>query len=281
MKEYHGKVAVVTGAAAGMGRSLAVLLSEAGAQVAICDVDADGLAITVELCRVAGARPFAAVVNVAERSAMNDFAADVKFEFGRVEYVFNNAGIAFMGVVERTDDKDFERVMDVDFWGVYNGTKAFLPYLIESGEGHIVNTSSVFGLLAVPSQSAYNAAKFAVRGFTEALRQEMLLSGHNLKVSCVHPGGIRTDVARNAASADGEIDPKLVALFDRIAITSSDVAARSILRGAAKGKPKILVGVDAHLMDLTVRLLGASYQRPLSWAMGRAVPEWFRSGPAA
>lgn len=276
MKGYQGKVTVVTGAASGMGRSLAVQLAEAGARVAICDVDGQGLEGTDDLCRAAGAAPIVAVVNVAERAAMSDFAARVAAEYAGVDYVFNNAGVAFCGAVERTDDKDFERVIDVDFWGVYNGTKAFLPYLIESDEGHIVNTSSVFGLFAVPSQSAYNAAKFAVRGFTESLRQEMLLSGHNVKVSCVHPGGIRTEVARNATSADGEIDDSLVSLFDRLAVTSADSAARTILRGAAKGKPKILVGPDAHLLDLAVRLLGSAYQRPLAWTVGRVVPQWFR-----
>lgn len=280
-KAYLGKVAVVTGAAAGMGRSLAIQLAEAGARVAVCDVDSLGLEETASRCRAAGAAPVVALVNVAEREAMNTFAARVASELGGVDYVFNNAGIAFAGIVERTEDKDFERVIDVDFWGVYNGTKAFLPYLLESDEGHLVNTSSVFGLFAVPSQSAYNAAKFAVRGFTESLRQEMLASGHNVKVSCVHPGGIRTDVARNATSAEGEIDPGLVGLFDKLALTSSDAAAGTILRGAAQGKPRILVGPDAHVMDLTIRLLGSRYQRPLAWAAGRALPQWFRPGSGA
>lgn len=278
MKAYDGKVVVVTGAAAGMGRSLAVQLSEAGARVAICDVDATGLDETARRCAHVGSPSLQAVVNVAERAAVLEFAASVARHFGGVDYVFNNAGVAFCGTVERAEAKDFERVMDIDFWGVYNGTKAFLPYLIASDQGHVVNISSIFGLFGVPSQSAYNAAKFAVRGFSESLRQEMLASGHNVKVSCVHPGLIRTDVARNATSADGDVDSSVVALFDRLALTSSDRAARTIMRGAAKGRSRILVGVDAHLADASIRLLGARYQRPLAWAMGRAVPQWFGPG---
>lgn len=281
MKAYQDKVAVVTGAAAGMGRSLAVQLSEAGARVAVCDVDGPGLEETVRRCRAVGAEPLATLVNVAEREAMQGFATQVVAEFGGVDYVFNNAGIAFAGIVERTEDKDFERVMDVDFWGVYNGTKAFLPYLLESEEGHLVNTSSVFGLFAVPSQSAYNAAKFAVRGFSESLRQEMLAGGRPVKVSCVHPGGIRTEIARNATAAGDEVDARMVSFFDKVTVTSADSAARVILRGAARGKAKILVGPDAHVVDVVIRVLGAHYQRPLAWLAGRYLPQWFRSGVAS
>lgn len=151
MKAYDGKVAVVTGAASGMGRALAVQLAEAGARIAICDVNDVGLEHTADLCRAAGAAPVTALVNVAEREVMNAFAATVAWELGGVDYVFNNAGIAFAGTLENADDKDFERVIDVDFWGVYNGTKAFLPYLLESDEGHVVNTSSVLGFFAVPA----------------------------------------------------------------------------------------------------------------------------------
>lgn len=192
------------------------------------------------------------------------FAADVMTRYGVVNYVFNNAGIAFLGTVERSEFKDIERVMDIDFWGVVNGTKAFLPHLIASGDGHLVNTSSVFGLFAVPTQNAYNAAKFAVRGFTESLRQEMLVSGAPVTVTCVHPGGIRTDIAKNSSSVDGKNPDNLVALFDKIAVTSSDKAARTILEAARKGKAKVLVGPDAKVLDLVVRILGSAYQRPLA-----------------
>ena len=147
---------------------------------------------------VFGAEVKADRLNVAEREEVLAYADDVVAHFGTVHQVYNNAGIAHNGNVEDSDFKDIERIMDVDFWGVVNGTKAFLPHVIASGDGHIVNISSLFGLIAVPGQSAYNAAKFAVRGFTEALRQEMLVAGHPVKVTCVHPGGIKTAVARNA-----------------------------------------------------------------------------------
>ncbi|MCX6399348.1 MAG: SDR family NAD(P)-dependent oxidoreductase [Propionibacteriales bacterium] len=280
MKAYQGKVAVVTGAAAGMGQSMAVLLARYGAEVAICDVHPERLQDTAMSCREAGAEPLVAVVDVSELGAMSDFAADVVARFGRVDYVFNNAGIAFSGTFEQSEIKDLERVMNIDYWGVVNGTRAFLPHLIASTDGHVVNTSSVFGLFGVPSQGAYSAAKFAVRGFTESLRQEMLLTHPSLKVSCVHPGGIRTDIARNATSAGDELEERLINLFDKIAVTSADRAARVILRGAARGRAKILVGPDAVLMDAAVRFLGSSYQRPLAWTIGRLVPTWFSTdGP--
>ena len=142
-------------------------------------------------------------LDVTEREAFELYADAVNEHFGKVNQIYNNAGIAFMGSVEVSQFKDIERVMDVDFWGVVNGTKVFLPHLIASGDGHVVNVSSVFGLFAVPGQAAYNAAKFAVRGFTEALRQEMLVAGHPVKVTCVHPGGIKTAIARNCRRRRG------------------------------------------------------------------------------
>lgn len=192
------------------------------------------------------------------------FAETVLARFGAVHDVFNNAGIGFVGTVENSDMKDLSRVLDVDYWGVVHGTKAFLPHLIASGDGRIANTSSVFGLFAVPTQSAYNAAKFAVRGFTESLRQEMLTAGHPVTVSSVHPGGVRTAIATKATGTNPEELQHLVQLFDRLARTTPEKAARVILDGTAKGKAKILVGADAHVSDLLVRILGSSYQRILA-----------------
>src|SRR6202012_5375239 len=142
--------------------------------------------------------------DVTEREAFQVYADQTNEHYGKVNQIYNNAGIAYIGDVDISQFKDIERVMDVDFWGVVNGTKAFLPHLIASGDGHVINISSLFGLIAVPGQSAYNAAKFAVRGFTEALRQEMLVAKHQVKVTCVHPGGIKTAVARNATAAEGQ-----------------------------------------------------------------------------
>jgi short-subunit dehydrogenase len=153
-------------------------------------------------------------------------------------------------------------VMDVDFWGVVNGTKAFLPHLIASGDGHVINISSVFGLFSVPGQAAYNSAKFAVRGFTEALRQEMILAGHPVKVTTVHPGGIKTAIARNMTAVEGLDKDELAQTFDnKLASTSPQKAARIILDGVRKNRARVLVGPDAKVLDLIVRVTGSRYQR--------------------
>lgn len=261
MKDFRDKVVVITGAGSGMGRELAVQLGRAGALLAISDVDPTGLAETERLVAATGARVHSQLLNVAEREAVLDYAETVAEEFGRVNAIFNNAGIAFNGEIERTEFKDFERVMDVDFWGVVNGTKAFLPHLIASGDGHIVNVSSLFGLLSQPGQSAYNSAKFAVRGFTESLNQEMIAAGHPVKVSCVHPGGIKTAIARNSTAPDGT-DPKRAAeFFDKyLARMPADKAASIIIAGVQKNRPRILVGGDAKMLDFWVRLSGSKYQ---------------------
>src|SRR5262249_10781636 len=143
-------------------------------------------------------------LDVTSRSAVLRYATAIVAEFGVVNIVINNAGIAFTGEIEKMSFEQLEHVIDVNFWGVVNGTKAFLPYVIASGDGHVVNISSLFGLMAMPSQGAYNAAKFAVRGFTEALREEMLAAGHPVRVTCVHPGGIKTPIARNAGAVESE-----------------------------------------------------------------------------
>ena len=207
-----------------------------------------------------GARVRGDLVDVAERERVEEYARDVVADLGRVNLVFNNAGIAYSGTVEEMSYKDVEKIMDVDFWGVVHGTKAFLPHLVESGDGHVVNISSIFGMFSMPSQSAYNAAKFAVRGFTESLRQEMALAQRPVKVTCVHPGGIATNIARNADQAEGRDHDELARSFDKVARTSPEKAAQVILAGVEKGKARVLVGADAHVLDLSVRLLGSRYQ---------------------
>jgi len=272
MSSYAGKVAVVTGASAGMGRSLAVELARARARLAICDVDAAGLAYTAKLCADLGAQVQQHTVNVAEREEVLVFADEVAAHYGVVNYVFNNAGIAFLGSVERSDFKDIERVMDVDFWGVVNGTKAFLPHLIASGDGHLVNTSSIVGFLGLPTMNAYAAAKFAVRGFTESLRQEMLASGAPVTVTCVHPGFVKTDIAKSSESVDGSTPDNIIAVFDRIAITSADDAAKTIIVGARKGRARILVGPDAKVLEFALRIVGSGYQRPMAKLLKTMLP---------
>ncbi|WP_174185028.1 SDR family NAD(P)-dependent oxidoreductase [Nocardia barduliensis] len=259
---FKNKVCVITGAGSGIGRALAVNLARRGAKLALSDIDVEGLAETTRRCEQLGAQVKSDRVNVVEREAVILYADAVKAHFGTVHQVYNNAGIAHHGEVIRSEYKDFERVMDVDFWGVVNGTKAFLPMVIESGDGHIVNVSSLFGLIAIPGQSAYNAAKFAVRGFTESLRQEMLVARHPVKVTCVHPGGIKTAVARNATYAEGIDSKSAASMFDKkLAIHTPEMAAQTITEGVRKGHGRVLIGWEAKLLDLFVRVTASGYQR--------------------
>jgi len=274
MRGFAGKVAVVTGAGSGIGQALAVELARSGASVAISDINTEGLADTEDRIKAIGAPVKADRLDVTEREAFVLYADAVKEHFGKVNQIYNNAGIAFAGDIEVSQFKDIEKVMDVDFWGVVNGTKVFLPHLIESGDGHVVNVSSLFGLFSVPGHGAYNAAKFAVRGFTEALRQEMELAGHPVKVTTVHPGGIKTNIVRNMSAVDTVDTSKLMKTFDkRLANTTPEQAARIILDGVRKNRARVLVGPDAKALDLIVRITGSGYQRLFSSVISRLVPE--------
>ena len=273
MNSFEGKVAVITGAGSGIGRALAVNLAKKGAKLALCDIDTEGLAETVRQAEALGATVKSDWLNVAEREAVLAYADAVVAHFGEVNQVYNNAGIAYNGDVEKSEFKDIEKIMDVDFWGVVNGTKAFLPHVIASGDGHIVNISSLFGLIAVPGQSAYNAAKFAVRGFTEALRQEMLVAKHPVKVTCVHPGGIKTAVARNATVVDGQDALTFAEFFDtRLALHSPEMAAQTILKGVRRGHARVVVGWEAKALDVLARIIGPSYQRIVATAVAKFFP---------
>jgi len=273
MEGFAGKVAAVTGAGSGIGQALALELARSGAAVAISDVDTEGLAQTEEQLRAIGAPVRTDRLDVTEREAFQIYADQINEHFGKVNQIYNNAGIAFTGDVEITQFKDIERVMDVDFWGVVNGTKAFLPHLIASGDGHIINVSSLFGLMSMPGQAAYNSAKFAVRGFTEALRQELVLNRDPVKVTSVHPGGIKTAIARNGLTAEG-VDPEAqYKFFDkRLASTTPQRAAEIILEAVRKNKARVLVGQDAVVLDLIVRITGSGYQRLFSPVVGRLKP---------
>ncbi len=262
MSEFAGRVAVVTGAGSGIGRALAVALVQRGARLALSDVDEQGLA---ETARLVGTGHRADPLDVTDRAAVLAYADAVGAAFGHVNQVYNNAGVGFAGEVLDSSFDDIERVVNIDFWGVVNGTKAFLPHLIASGDGHVVNISSLFGLLSVPGQSAYNAAKFAVRGFTESLRQEMLLSGHVVRVTCVHPGGIKTNIARNATRSARYADGKALERFERVALRMPPAkAAHVILAGVARNRARVLVGTDAKALDLLVRLTGSGYQQAVA-----------------
>jgi NAD(P)-dependent dehydrogenase (short-subunit alcohol dehydrogenase family) len=256
------RVVVITGAGSGIGRALAVRAARGGALLALCDWDADGLAETVRLVEHAGASKVRHdVVDVSDRPAVREWADGVVEQFGRVNLVVNNAGVTATGDFADLTYEDLEWIVGINFWGVVHGSKEFLPHLIASGDGALVNISSLFGLVSVPGQSAYNATKYAVRGLTEALREEMLLAGHPVTVTCVHPGGIRTGISRHGRKAAGLDGARIDALFEeRLARMSPDRAAGIILDGALAGKPRVLVGLDAHLVHHFARLAGARYQ---------------------
>ncbi|WP_433660173.1 SDR family NAD(P)-dependent oxidoreductase [Nocardia sp. CA-128927] len=261
MKSFKDKVAVITGAGSGIGRGLALEIARRGAQLALSDINTESVADTAGRCEKLGATAIPYELDVAHRAAVYAHAADVRGEFGRVNLVFNNAGVALGADVEDMEWDDFDWLMNINFWGVAHGTKAFLPDLIASGDGHIVNVSSVFGLVGVPSQSAYNAAKFAVRGFTEALRQEMRIARHPVGVTCVHPGGVTTNIAVNARGIPDDVDIEtLRRSWDAITLTSPGAAAKTILHGVEKNKARVLIGADARAIDLIPRLLGPAYE---------------------
>lgn len=261
LEELQDKVVVITGAGSGMGREIARQAAGQGALLAISDWNADGLGETVEIVKALGAEVRSDVIDVSDRAAMAQWAVDVVGQFGRVNLLVNNAGVSMSGDFEDMTYEEFDWIVGVNFNGVVNGTKEFLPHLIASGNGAIVNISSLFGLISMPGQSAYNATKYAVRGFTEALREEMLVAGHPVTVSCVHPGGIKTGIARNGRSTAGEDHDRLARLFDeKLAKMPASKAAAIILKGALAGRARILVGLDAHVIHHFAKLVGSRYQ---------------------
>ena len=274
MENFNGRVAAVTGAGSGIGRALARELARRGAHLALSDINETGLAETVSLCEGSGVKVTSQRVDVADRAAVFAWADRVAEEHGKVNLVVNNAGVALAATIDEGSIEDIEWLMGINYWGVVYGTKAFLPHLKAAGEGHIVNLSSVFGLISVPSQSAYNSAKFAVRGFTDALRMELEVANVGVSCTTVHPGGIKTNIARNA-----RIDPALqesagtreeqARRFERIAMTSPEKAARQILTAVERNRRRVLVGPDAKVIDLVSRLPAGLYQRALARGAAR------------
>jgi len=232
---------------------------------ALSDIDESGLQETGTQARAHGVKVTTARVDVADRNAVHGWSNRVVADHGRVNLIFNNAGVALGATVESMEYEDFEWLMGINFWGVVYGTKAFLPHLKASGDGHVVNISSVFGLVGIPSQSAYNAAKFAVRGFTESLRQELEIMGAPVSATSVHPGGIKTNIARAARVHESLRDLGIetddtASRFERSFITSSDKAAEIILRAVVNNRRRVLVGPDAYVFDWVARILPSTYQ---------------------
>jgi butyryl-CoA dehydrogenase len=264
MKSFDGSVAAITGAGSGIGRALAQDLARRGAHLALSDIDEAGLAETVALCEGFGVKVTSQHVDVAERDAVYAWADRVVEDHGKVNLIFNNAGVALGATIEAMSYEDFEWLMNINFWGVVHGTKAFLPHLKASGDGHVINLSSVFGLISIPSQSAYNAAKFGVRGFTDALRMELDIAKCGVSSTTVHPGGIKTNIARNARmDASVESFAADADHFDKVAMTSPAKAARQILAAVEKDKRRALIGPDAKVIDLISRLPAGLHQRVL------------------
>ena len=276
VKSFSGKVAAITGAGSGIGRALALRLARRGCHLALCDVNERSLAATVEWGRRTGVRVTGDRVDVADREAVYRWADRVAEEHGRVNLVFNNAGVALGSAIEGGSYEDFEWLFGINFWGVVHGTKAFLPHLKASGEGHVVNVSSVFALISVPGQGAYNASKAAVRGFTDALRMELEMSGAPVSATSVHPGGINTNISRNSR---GDASVEKLGLdtergrekFDKLLITDSEDAARAVLRAVKKNKRRVLVGRDAYFIDGIARLLPSAYQHAVKRFVRRSL----------
>jgi short-subunit dehydrogenase len=267
MKNFKNKVAAITGAGSGIGQQLAILLAKQGCHLSLSDINEKGLQQTVELLK-----PYSDItvttkkLDVSDREAVKQWAQETVQDHGSVNLIFNNAGVALGSTVEGATYEDLEWIVGINFWGVVYGTKEFLPFIKQTQDGHIINISSLFGLTAQPTQSGYNATKFAVRGFTESLRQELDIEKSGVSSLCVHPGGIRTNIAKSAKMSDSlnslGMDPtKSIQNFDKLLRTPPEEAARQILQAVLKNKRRLLIGSDAKILDAFQRLFPTGYQR--------------------
>ncbi len=256
MKDFQGRVAVITGAASGIGRALAIALAQRGCDLALTDVAAEGLEETRSACARLGRRVTTHCVDVASRDDMAALPAQVEAEHGRVDIVVNNAGVSVAGDLEDQDLDDFEWLVGINVWGVVYGCKFFLPLLRRSDDAYIVNLSSMFGLVGIPGQSSYCLSKFAVRGFSEAIAAE--LAGSSIRVMSVHPGGISTNIARNTRYAEGHADlrSRAVRFFDERGM-SPQKAAQRIIEGMEQGAMRKLITAETFVTDVVKRLLPA------------------------
>lgn len=269
MTAIRGAAAAVTGAASGIGRALALELAARGCDLALADRDDAGLqSVAAEIGRRDQGKVTVHRVDVGEPPQIVEFARAAISAHPGLNILINNAGVALMGQFHEIDQAEMDWLMNINFWGVVHGTRAFLPHLSQRREAHIVNLSSIFGIVAPPGQSAYAAAKFAVRGFSESLRHELQMAKSPVQLSVVHPGGIATNIARNSRSGFGVTDNarrvQSIERFDTLAKTTPQAAALRIIAGIEKNQPRILIGNDARFMDLLQRLRPATYWAPLA-----------------
>lgn len=274
--KFNQSVAVITGAGSGIGRALAELLADAGATLAISDINGRALAETTGILEAKNTKVHSQVLDIADRDAVFSYADAIKSELGGANLLINNAGVALAGTTfKKTTIDEFEWLMSINFSGVLYGSKAFLPQLEGASWGHIVNISSLFGLISCIEQSAYNSSKFAVRGLTEALRQELDKADNNVSCTSIHPGAIKTNIARNARLGKNldqqqtSSTKKQMEMFDVLAKTTAQSAAQQVLNGVLKDKRRVVIGADAKLMDVVQRLMPNAYPRVFNKLMIR------------
>jgi short-subunit dehydrogenase len=267
--QFEGSAAAITGAASGIGRALALELAGRGCDLALADLDSAGLeSVAKEITAARPRRVTIRTVDVADPKQIQDFAAAAIADHPTLNLLFNNAGVALLGQFDEFDPTQMEWLMDINFWGVVRGTRAFLEHLRSRPQAHIINISSIFGIIAPAGQSAYAASKFAVRGFSEALRHELAAGKSTVRLSVVHPGGVKTNIARKARTGTqlresvsmSEVGDR----FERLARTTPAAAAQRIIRGVERNEPRILVGGDAKILDIIQRLRPATYWALLS-----------------
>ncbi len=274
MTQIKDSLFIITGAASGIGRATALQAAGEGADVLACDVNAPGLAKTIARVHKVGGQATSFTLDVSDKNAITDFADHVSRTYPKRRIIlFNNAGVALgSGTVAQTDLNDFEWLLSINLWGVIRMTKAFLPQMLSQQEGHIINVSSVYGMMGPPEQSAYSTAKFGVRGFTEVLRNE--LKGSGLRVSTVFPGGVKTGIAANARVTTNHTEEEKKAVlkkFSDSALTTPEQAARTVLSGIRHNRIRILVGPDARAFDFLTRLMPVRYANIVMPLLERAM----------
>jgi short-subunit dehydrogenase len=275
MTQINGSAAAVTGAASGIGRALALELAARGCDLALADRDEAGLqSVAAEIAKTQR-KVSTHRVDVGEPEQIAEFAAAASAAHPKLNIVINNAGVALLGQFSEIEQAQMDWLFNINFWGTVHGTRAFLPILAKQPEAHIVNLSSIFGIIAPPGQTAYCAAKFAVRGFSESLRHELAMANSPVRLSVVHPGGVATSIVRNSRTGTGVTDnarrAQSIDRFDAVARTTPTAAAQRIILGIEKNQPRILIGGDAWYMDLLQRFRPATYWPVLAKRLEKAM----------